>query len=284
VASIPPVVPMRDLAAPIGAVAKSSAAGLRSGVSATGLQWSGPALAALGLFAIAAIAPFARADSFTGWFLRQAFAPERVFPLLGLGIACGLVEARSLAVTLLLFGLGIAGGFAAQDRLVALIYTALEGPTHLFLTGPIASIAVGLALVPGAGLLAWLLPIAAMLVGATLALAIFLTDPRLHDPVFTWSSLLAAFWIVAAVSLTLRAFRRAWFPICARIFGSWLVAAGLLYGGASLMPILRPPPPPTDTSQESTRGAELTHSIQSRHGSMQPLPGGIPGTSKSKRP
>jgi hypothetical protein len=42
----------------------------------------------------------------------------------------------------------------------------------------------------------------------------------------------------------LRAFRRGWFSIFGRILGSWLLAIGLLYGGASLVPPKRQPPPP----------------------------------------
>jgi hypothetical protein len=53
---------------------------------------------------------------------------------------------------------------------------------------------------------------------------------------------LVAFWIVAAVSLTLRAFRRDWFAIFGRILGSWLLAIGILYGGVSLLPPRAAPP------------------------------------------
>jgi hypothetical protein len=53
-----------------------------------------------------------------------------------------------------------------------------------------------------------------------------------------------AFWIVAAVCLTVRAFRQPWFDIPGRILGSWLIAIGLLYGGASLVPRRTPAAPP----------------------------------------
>jgi hypothetical protein len=229
----------------------------RGRVFATVQKWSGPVLAALALIGIAAIVPLARESPFAGWFLLHSLAPERLLPLIGLGAACGLVGTRAFGAALLLLCLGIAVGFAAQDWLLFFLYNLSLGPTHLFLTGPIACLAIGLALVPGARLLAWLLPIAAFVVGTMLALAVFLTDPTLHGAVFIWVPLLAAIWIIAAVSLTLRAFRRAWFVIVGRILGSWLIAIGLMYGGTELETNFKPPPPPTDTSQESTRGAEL---------------------------
>jgi hypothetical protein len=249
----------------------------RAGVFATAQKWSGPALAALGLIAIAAIVLLARESPFARWIFTHALAPERVLPLVGLGAACGLVGARVFGAGLLLFGLGIVGGFVAQDWLLGTLYAVLRGPTHLFLTGPISCLAIGLALVFGARLLPWLLPMAAMVAGAMLAIAIFLTDPSLHDPAYTWTPVLAAFWIVAAASLTLRAFWRGWFPIFGRILGSWLVAIGLLYGGASLMPRIKPPPPPTDTSQESTRGIERDRTIPGLPvpDQPEPIPGGV---------
>jgi hypothetical protein len=241
----------------------------RPRVSAIGLRWSGPTLCVLGLIGIAVIALMATESPFAGWFLFHAFAPERVLPLIGFGTACGLVGARLFGATLVLFGLGIAIGFVGQSQLIETIYTVSDGPTYLFLTGPISALAVGLALAPGMRLLPWLLPVAAIIGGTMLALAIFLTDPSLHDPLFTWTPLVAAVWIVLAVALTLRAFPRRWFAIFGRILGSWLLAIGLLDGGASLLPILKPSPPPVDTSQESTRGMELRQS-QQPPGSAQP--------------
>ena len=230
---------------------------------------------AVGLLGAASTALLAGENPFARWILSDVFAPERLLAQIGLGAACGLVSARISGAALLLFGLGIVAGSIGQDWLLWVLYNVPEGPTQLFLTGPIAYLAIGLALVPGARLLPWLLPVAAIIAGAMLSLAIMLTDPSLHDPAFTWTPMLAAFWIVVAVSLTLRAFRRGWFPIFGRILGSWLVAIGLLYGGASLLPILRSPPPPTDTSQESTRGAEMNRTIPALP--VPPQPGFVPG-------
>jgi hypothetical protein len=202
-------------------------------------------LAALGLIAIAAVAllPVLRENPFARWMLIETLAPERVLPLIGLGAACALTGARAAIAALALFALGIAGGYFGQDWLLSVLYNVPEGPTHLFLTGPISCLVVGLALVPGLRLLPWLLPVAALVAGAMLALAIMLTDPSLHEPAYTWTPVLIAFWMVGAIALTLRAFQRGWFAIFGRILGSWLVAIGLLYGGAAVVPKRQPPPP-----------------------------------------
>jgi hypothetical protein len=76
-----------------------------------------------------------------------------------------------------------------------------------------------------------LLPVVAIIEGTMLSLAVFLTDLSLHNSLFVWTPPLAAILITGAVALTLQAFRRGWLAIFGRIFGSWLVAVGLLYGG-----------------------------------------------------
>ncbi len=198
-----------------------------------------------GLFAlgVAALLPAADANPLARWILADVLTPERMLPLVGLGAACALVGARSLAAALLLFALGIAGGLWAEDRLLRLLDHVPQAATHLFFAGPIAFLAVGAALAAGARLWSWLTPIAALIVGAMLALVIKLTDPSLHAPAYTWAPLLLACWIIAAVTLTLRAFRQRWFAVFGRILGSWLLAIGLLYGGAALLPKRAPPPP-----------------------------------------
>lgn len=69
-----------------------------------------------------------------------------------------------------------------------------------------------------------------------LALAIVVTDPSLNDSTNSRAGVPIGVWIVGAVSLSLRAFRRGWFDIAGRIAGSWLIAIGLLYGGVALLP------------------------------------------------
>ncbi len=213
-------------------------------------KWSGPALAALGLLGATAIAlfPAAGRSTLTWWILSSALVPERVLPLLGLGVALALVGRRYSLGALALFGSGVAVGFLSRDWLLAALETIPRATSHHFLTGPISSVTVGIALVlPGARLRSWFLPTAAFVAGSMLAVAIEVTDPNLHDVAIPLAGVVIGFWIIAAISLTAQAFRRAWFPIPARILGSWLIAIGLLYGGASLMPKQRPAfPPPAE--------------------------------------
>jgi hypothetical protein len=208
------------------------------------------------LFATAALAllPAAEQSTLTWWILSSALAPERVLPLVGLGVALALVDLRCGVAALALLGGGIVAGFVAKDWLLSALETVPQAANHHFLIAPISCLTVGLALVlPGARLRSWLLLFAAVVTGSLLAIAIAVTDPEVDDIAIPLVGVVVAIWIVAAVSLTARAFRRQWFSIPARIFGSWLVAIGVLYGGVSLVPrhnssLPPPPPPPPDVA------------------------------------
>lgn len=211
---------------------------------AAALMWSGPALAALGLIAVGALTflPALRESPLTRWILTETLAPARVLPLIGLGAAFGLIGARAFIVALVLFAIGIVGGLFAEDGLLRVLDTVPRAATNLFLTGPLSYLAAGAALISSAHLRSYVTPVGAAIFGAMLGLTIKLTDPSLHEPAFTWTQVLIAFWIVAAVSLPLRTLWRGWFPIFGRVFGSWLIAIGCLYGGASLIPKHEPLP------------------------------------------
>jgi hypothetical protein len=173
--------------------------------------------------------------------LNSALTPERLLPLIGFGVALSLVSRQAFFSGFLLFGGGVAAGFILHDQLLAPFWAIPNVASHNFVTGPIASTAVGIALVAGNNLRRWLLPPAALVAGVMQALAIVVTDPSLHDPTNRISGVLIAIWIVSAISLSLRTVRRAWFNVASRIFGSWLIAVGLLYGGATLLPKREPP-------------------------------------------
>jgi hypothetical protein len=210
--------------------------------------WSGPILVALGASALAATALFAKQSPLARWILVETLAPARVLPLVGMSVAFALLGAPILILSLTLFVVGVGSGLYTEDLLLWALDSVPGAATHSFLTDPISYLVAGLALVVGARWRAGMAPVSAAIFGAMLGLSVRLTDPSLHVPAYTWTPVLIAFWIVVAVTLTLRAMRRTWFDIFGRILGSWLIAIGVLYGGASLIPKRNPPEvavPPT---------------------------------------
>jgi hypothetical protein len=208
-------------------------------------KWAGPALvmlASAGATALALQPPGSR-STVAWWILSSALAPDRVIPLVGLGAALSLVSLGQCMGGVALLAAAFAAGLPLGERLVSLLAN-IPGAVNNLLTGPISSIAAGLVLVSPAGLRPWLLPPSAAAIGVTLALAIKLTDPTLHDPMIRGAGALVGLGIVASVLLTGRAFRQKWFDIAGRILGSWLIAIGLLYGSASFIPKQTPLPMP----------------------------------------
>jgi hypothetical protein len=203
-------------------------------------------LIGIGLVVIAALAllPVTKEDPLARWLLTETLAPVRVLPLIGLGVALAFVGRRLFIAALVLFTLGIASGLRAEYWLLWALDRVPGAVTHLFFTDPISYLAAGAALIASTRWRNVVLPVAALVFGAMLALSTRLTDPSLHEFAFTFAPALIACWIVVAVALTLRAFWRGWFPVFGRILGSWLIAIGLLSGGASLVPPRTSTPPP----------------------------------------
>ena len=214
-------------------------------------KWSGPILAVLGAIVVGTIVlrPAAAESPLAWWIWHSALTLERILPLIGLGIAFGLVGARACAIGALLFGFGIAAGFAFYKPLLDPLLAIPHAAERSFLTGPIANIVAGLTLVSGRRLRPRLFVPMAGAAGIMLALAIVVTDPSLNDSSNRVAGVLIGAWIVGAISLSLRAFGREWFDIAGRIVGSWLIAIGLLYGGVALLP------KPTPAAQPSTETA-----------------------------
>jgi hypothetical protein len=222
---------------------------------AAALTWSGPVLAALGLVVIAA-GLTAAGSPLARWILSETLAPVNVLPLVALGVAFGMIGLRASIAAHVLFALGIAGGVLAEDRLLFLLDRVPGAATHMFLTGPVTYLAAGVALVVSARSRAYAAPPAAAVFGAMIGLSTKLTDPSLHEPAYTWTPILIAFWMVLAVALSLRGFWRGWFPVFGRILGSWMLAIGLLYGGVALIPKTAPPPPAVALPPASAPGNE----------------------------
>ena len=210
-------------------------------------HWLGPALLAIGLGCITALwlEPPDDRSPFVWWILTNASAFQRILPLIGLGVLLALVDLRASIAGFLLFAVGIALGYALVDAIVLALERLPSGPArHHFLTAPVLSIAVGVALAVPARFRILIFPFAVLLAGVPLAVAIWMTNPQFHDPIMAGAGIAFAFWIVAAVCLTVRTFRQPWFDVAGRILGSWLITIGLLYGGASLTPPRRLVSPP----------------------------------------
>lgn len=175
------------------------------------------------------------------WILSEVLAPQRTLPVVALGVAFGLTTLRSRTAGFLLFCLGIVAGFVGQYWLLWLLDTIPQAATHLYLTNPLCYLASGIALVMPGKMRGGAVPIAAAIFGALSALLIQMTDPSLHAPAFTAAPIVIALWILAAAAFIIGALWRNWFPIFGRILGSWMLAIGLLYGGASLVPPRNPP-------------------------------------------
>jgi hypothetical protein len=217
-------------------------------------HWAGPFLALPGLVGLALLALQAPAErSMTAeWILASALSLQRVFPLLGLGIALALLSRWQCWAAFLLFLLGTAIGFEVRPWFMAALDGVPQAAEHLFLTGPLSSIAAGLLLIAPQWARPWLFAPVSMFVGAMLAVAISLTDPTVNGLLIPFIGVAIGVWIVLAIALAASAILHPWFLIAARIAGSWLLAVGLLYGGASLIPRPVAPPPPVVPQKSPT--------------------------------
>ncbi len=156
-------------------------------------------------------------------------------PLFGLGCALGLVRGWEAALGALLAALGLWLGFEYRDLLINAVVSGAATRVRLGLPGPVACLAIGVVLAAPPWLRSWLLPPAAIVAGAMLAIGIKLVDPSFHDPDFLRGALAASLWLVGAVALTLHLFHRRWLGIAVRILGSWLIAIGLMLGASMLV-------------------------------------------------
>jgi len=132
--------------------------------------------------------------------------------------------------------LGFWLGLAALGWLIAAIASGFAMTSWLGLPGPISCVAVGLVLAVSERIRSWLLPPAAIVIGALLAIGVEFVDPSSHDPNFLRGAIAASIWLVAAIGLMGHLCNRAWFRIAIRILGSWLIAIGLMLAAAILLP------------------------------------------------
>ena len=233
------------------------------------LRWIGPVVAIVGVAAVSAahLHAVANQSMLARGGLAVVLSYERALPLFGLGCVLGLMRPWQAALGAALAILGLWLGFASRDWLIAALVSGPATAGRLGLPGPISCLAAGLVLAVPERLRSWLLPPAAIVIGALLAIAIKLVDPSFHDANFLKGAILASVWLVAAVGLTAQLCDRPWLRIAIRIVGSWLIAIGLMLGAAILLPrptIADPPqplperlePPGPGDMERRTPGAE----------------------------
>jgi len=199
-------------------------------------RWSGPAIAVAGAACILSIvvAHPPGDDRVSAWLLWTALSVSQVLPLFGLGVALSVIPAFPAVLGGGAFVAGMFSGFAVNPNVAHWFAGPAGASQHLYLSIPISGLAAGALLIAPNAARRWLAPPFALAIGAMAAITTRLTDPTLHDPAVQRLGLFIGLWIVTAAALGMRAFHRSWFHVPIRILGSWLLASGLLYGGAAI--------------------------------------------------
>lgn len=229
--------------------------------SAASAPSAGLALGLAGIFALAAHYGDASPEGFASWPLASVFTAERLLPLIGLGVLLGQMPARwRLAAAALVIAGGVAG-VLLRHPVYDLLAPVRGAAAHLFLTGPIACVLVGAILVWPPRFRTVLALALAVPLGAALAIAVILGDPTLHERGYRIAAFTVEIWFVVVVALAAAGLAAAWSVTASRIAASWLIAIGLLYGGAHIASgktVLEPPGfPPLDGPGEDAGFARV---------------------------
>jgi hypothetical protein len=193
------------------------------------------AIAGLGALLVVAFAlPTLDRHEVEAGFFYAALRFDQSLPLVGLGFLLAPAAPREVAAysILLVAGLGL-GGIVA-DRLAVAIEADFTLIRYVFLVGPTYCVVTGLALLAPAAARTWTVPVATMSAGTVLGLAIGGGYLGLANAEFAAGVVLAGACAVVLPLLLLRWFEGGWHGIAGRIFGSWLVAIGLMVGGLEL--------------------------------------------------
>lgn len=221
----------------------------------TGRSWSGLLVATLSLSAAVGVSLHVAANRsvLEQGLLYPITSYIYALPLIGFGCALPQSGGRCSTAAALTFILGLALGGVGKAQLLSMVM-GTAGAWRLFslLTGPLPVVLAGATLLVVSRKRAWILQPAAFLLGSFFAVAIRLNDPTLDDPGFALAAVASTIGLVAAVALAWHKFERPWFAIGGRILGSWLMAVGLLLGGAMLAPRHdRAPLPPLPAASET---------------------------------
>ncbi len=157
---------------------------------------------------------------------------EFVLPLLGVGVLIGQLPMRVAIVAVAVLAFGGVVGLWSRELVYGLLAPVPGAASHLFLAGPIACATVGLVLLLPPGLRPLFSLPAMAVAGAAVAIATRLSDPTLFAAHYPLTAPLLQAAIILSTAWAASVFRSPPAIIAARILGSWMFAAALLYGGA----------------------------------------------------
>ncbi|MBP1853557.1 hypothetical protein [Rhizobium halophytocola] len=206
--------------------------------------------------------------TYADWPLSSVVNPQQLLTLAGLGLLIGQMgmtadgqvpalrrasvsapRLRWIGCAVLLVGLGL--GLAWREPILRLLAPIPGAEVTGFLTGPIAGLLTGLALVLPAGWRARLSLTLILPAAALLALATALSDPTLHAANYMRWALATELWIIAVFALVATLVRHRAAITGGRILASWMIAISLLYGGVEVAvrktAIAVPYPPVSDS-------------------------------------
>jgi len=201
------------------------------------LKYSGPTIALAGIITIAIFTLKYPPTNYiiSAWLIWSALSVSQVLPLAGLGIALSLVSLRLVFISVTIFIASFLSTLSIYGKIWFWFSNSPDASQHFYLTIPILSLCSGLLLVVPKILCKYMVVPASLTSGSMLAITIKLTDPTLHNPLIIKLGLFIGIWIILSFMLIMRSFYQSWFLIPIRILGSWLLASGLLYAGATLM-------------------------------------------------
>jgi hypothetical protein len=160
---------------------------------------------------------------------------DQSLALAGLGCAVALAPRRWPLVAAFAFAGAIAFGGLAESHVAEAIAAEPALIDYLALIGPISCVTAGLALALPSGMGRWLLPLAAAGPGMGLGLVIVLDETSVEYWQFAAGVVFAGIALAAAPAVLLSGLRAPWVTVASRILGGWLIAIGLMLGGAKLI-------------------------------------------------
>lgn len=152
----------------------------------------------------------------------------------GLGVALSRVPLRPAILGVLLFATGLFAGWAVKDRVLAMLVERPGAFEYTGFIGPFSCLLSGAALLAPTLRRRVLAPAAALPVGIAIGFVAALNDPSLGESQFFAGAAAAAFWLLLAPLALLPAVDAAYVATGGRILASWLIAIGLMLGGAKI--------------------------------------------------